>query len=127
MTFLLLKVDVLGSKTVSVLDRTVKLINKKLERKGINKILVLDRIPLDDENSLKQFDKGQTTGVFQFESDGIRQLLRDMAPHDINTVITANAMYRPGPLQFKDIYIVKKRHPALIKSTGNEALDQDNR
>jgi DNA polymerase-3 subunit alpha len=119
----LLKLDVLGSKTVSVLDRTVRLVNKKMEAR-YGKTLILDKIPLDDKSTLRQFDMGETTGVFQFESDGIRRLLKQMAPHDINTVITANAMYRPGPLQFSDTYVKQKANPKLIKSTGNAALDR---
>jgi DNA polymerase-3 subunit alpha len=119
----LLKVDVLGSKTVSVLDYTVKMVNRKMEAKH-NLTLILDKIPLDDVRTLREFDKGETTGVFQFESDGIRKLLQQMAPHDINTIITANAMYRPGPLQFSGTYIKQKANPHVIKSTGNEALDR---
>jgi DNA polymerase-3 subunit alpha len=118
----LLKVDVLGSKTVSVLKYTKHLIDAQISEHG--KELELDNIPLNDPKALHQFDLGETTGIFQFESDGIRKLLRDMAPHDINTIITANAMYRPGPLQFSGKYVKQKANPKLIKSTGNEALDR---
>lgn len=116
----LLKVDVLGSKTVSVLKYTKELIEKELG----DKELILDNIPLDDKHTLAEFDKGNTTGIFQFESDGIRRLLQQMAPHDINTIITANAMYRPGPLQFSGTYIKNKANPKIIKPTGNDALDR---
>jgi DNA polymerase-3 subunit alpha len=119
----LLKVDVLGSKTVSVLDYTVKMVNRKMLAK-YGKTLILDKIPLDDARTLAEFDKGETTGIFQFESPGIRKLLQQMAPHDINTIITANAMYRPGPLQFSGTYVRQKANQYLIKSTGNAALDR---
>jgi DNA polymerase-3 subunit alpha len=115
----LLKVDVLGSKTVSVLEYTKKMIE---ETSG--KELDFQKIDLEDKPTLMQFNMGQTTGVFQFESPGMRKMLREMAPHDINTLITANAMYRPGPLQFKDTYVKNKKTPNLIKSTGNAALDK---
>jgi DNA polymerase-3 subunit alpha len=118
----LLKVDVLGSKTVSVLKYSKRLIDEQYQAEGMT--LSLDSIPLDDKNTLNQFDIGQTTGIFQFESDGMRKMLKEMAPHDIHTVITANAMYRPGPLQFKDTYVKQKKNPKLIKSTGNIALDK---
>lgn len=118
----LLKVDVLGSKTVSVLKHAKKLID--LELISENKSLALNDIPLDCPKTLHNFDIGETTGIFQFESDGIRKMLKEMAPHDINTIITANAMYRPGPLQFKDVYVRQKANPKLIKSTGNAALDR---
>jgi DNA polymerase III alpha subunit len=62
-------------------------------------------------------------GFVVHNSGGMQQMLKEMAPHDINTVITANAMYRPGPLQFKDLYVKQKKNPSLIISTGNEALD----
>jgi DNA polymerase-3 subunit alpha len=121
----LLKVDVLGSTTVSVLDYTVKMVNKKMQAKYNPKAsLQLDKLPLDEPKTLKEFDRGNTTGIFQFESDGIRKLLQQMAPHDINTIITANAMYRPGPLQFSGTYIKQKANPHLIVSTGNAALDR---
>lgn len=116
----LLKVDVLGSKTVSVLKHSKRLIDGKLEDHEIS----LDDIPLDDKETLRQFDLGETTGIFQFESDGIRKMLKEMAPHDINTIITANAMYRPGPLQFKDVYVRQKANTKLIKPTGNVDLDR---
>lgn len=116
----LLKVDVLGSKTVSVLKHTKKLVDLQ----NPDRILSLDDIPLDDKDTLRQFDVGETTGIFQFESDGIRKMLKEMAPHDINTIITANAMYRPGPLQFKDVYVRQKANPKLIQSTGNVDLDR---
>jgi DNA polymerase-3 subunit alpha len=118
----LLKVDCLGLKTVTILDRALKLSNEKAQRLW-SKSFELDDIPLDDKKTLSNFDKGETIGVFQFESQGMQQMLKEMAPHDINTVITANAMYRPGPLQFKDLYVKQKKNPSLITSTGNDALD----
>lgn len=118
----LLKVDVLGLKTVTILDNTLKLVNEKSKLLW-NKTFELEDIPLDDPKTLANFDKGNTIGVFQFESQGMQQMLKEMAPHDINTVITANAMYRPGPLQFKDLYVKQKKNPSLIISTGNDALD----
>lgn len=118
----LLKIDVLGSKTVSVLNYAVETINSRIFPK-YNKKLNLDLIPLDDPKTLQEFDRANTVGVFQFESTGIRNLLKKIAPNTINTIITANAMYRPGPLQFMDLYCERKKNPKSVPSSGYEKFD----
>lgn len=121
----LLKLDVLGLKTVTVLNTAKKYIETRVgKERGKTINMSLSDIPLNDPASLREFDRGNTTAVFQFESTGMRKLLREMAPHSLDTLITANAMFRPGPLQFSGTYVANKRNPALIKSTGNKKLDE---
>jgi DNA polymerase-3 subunit alpha len=90
----LLKMDFLGLTTLTILDDTLKLIAQK----GIT--LKLDDIPLEDHETYeKVFHKGLTSGVFQFESGGMRDVLRRYQPNTIEDLTALNALYRPGPIQ----------------------------
>jgi DNA polymerase-3 subunit alpha len=90
----LLKMDFLGLTTLTILDDTLKLIAQK----GTN--LKLDDIPLEDPDTYaKVFHKGLTSGVFQFESHGMRDVLRRYQPNSIEDLTALNALYRPGPIQ----------------------------
>jgi DNA polymerase-3 subunit alpha len=90
----LLKMDFLGLTTLTILDDTLKLIAQK----GTN--LKLDDIPLEDQETYARvFHKGLTSGVFQFESSGMRDVLRRYQPNSIEDLTALNALYRPGPIQ----------------------------
>jgi DNA polymerase-3 subunit alpha len=90
----LLKMDFLGLTTLTILDDTLKLIAQK----GTS--LTLDGIPLEDQETYeKVFHKGLTSGVFQFESSGMRDVLRRYQPNSIEDLTALNALYRPGPIQ----------------------------
>jgi DNA polymerase-3 subunit alpha len=90
----LLKMDFLGLTTLTILDDTLKLIAQK------GKALALDDMPLEDSETYeKVFHKGLTSGVFQFESHGMRDVLRRYQPNTIQDLTALNALYRPGPIQ----------------------------
>jgi DNA polymerase-3 subunit alpha len=89
----LLKMDFLGLRTLTVIDDT-----KKFVKQTRNIDIDLDAIPLDDPEVLKLFATGQTIGIFQFESSGMRDYLRKLGPTCIDDLIAMNALYRPGPL-----------------------------
>ncbi len=90
----LLKMDFLGLTTLTILDDTLKLIAQKGTQ------LALDDIPLEDHETYeKVFHKGLTSGVFQFESHGMRDVLRRYQPNTIEDLTALNALYRPGPIQ----------------------------
>ncbi len=90
----LLKMDFLGLTTLTILDDTLKLIAQK----GTN--LKLDDIPLEDQSTYERvFHRGLTSGVFQFESSGMRDVLRRYQPNSIEDLTALNALYRPGPIQ----------------------------
>jgi DNA polymerase-3 subunit alpha len=90
----LLKMDFLGLTTLTILDDTLKL----MAQKGTN--LKLDDVPLEDQETYeKVFHKGLTSGVFQFESHGMRDVLRRYQPNSIEDLTALNALYRPGPIQ----------------------------
>src|SRR5437868_1747510 len=91
----LLKMDFLGLTTLTILDDTIKLIAQTRGQK-----LDLPSLPLDDDETYqKVFYKGLTSGVFQFESHGMRDVLRRYQPNSIEDLTALNALYRPGPIQ----------------------------
>lgn len=89
----LLKMDFLGLRTLTLLENTVKII-KETTGEEIN----LDDIPLDDKETYKLLQDGETIGVFQLESSGMRNLLKDMKPECFEDISSVLALYRPGPL-----------------------------
>jgi DNA polymerase-3 subunit alpha len=89
----LLKMDFLGLRTLTLLDNAVKLIEKT---RGVK--IDLYNLPLDDPETYALLQRGDAKGVFQFESDGIRELLKRLKPDNIRDLIATNALYRPGPL-----------------------------
>lgn len=99
----LLKMDFLGLSTLSIMERARQLAEKN---HGIK--LDLDAIDLTDQRVFDLFIKGETKGVFQFESGGMRDVLMKMKPNRIEDLIAANALYRPGPMVNIDAYIARK-------------------
>ncbi len=102
----LLKMDFLGLRTLTVIDDTVKML-----REENNVLLDIDSIPLDDAKTFQLFSKGETVGIFQFESPGMREYLVKLKPESLDELTAMNALYRPGPLDSKmtDEYIERKR------------------
>ncbi|MBD3167336.1 DNA polymerase III subunit alpha [bacterium] len=98
----LLKVDFLGLKTLTILERTLR----NIKRRGIE--IDLDTIPLDDEKTYDLFARGDTIGIFQFESSGMRENLRKLKPTRLEDLIAMNALYRPGPMDHIDEFCDRK-------------------
>ena len=96
-----LKMDFLGLRTLTVISNTLK----ALEKRNIH--IDIDNIPLDDEKTYEIFSKGQTIGIFQFESSGMREYLRKLKPKSITDLIAMNALYRPGPMEMIDDFIAR--------------------
>ena len=99
----LLKMDFLGLKTLTLIKDAVKIIK---ERHGVE--LVPDDFPLDDEKTYELFQKGETVGVFQYESAGMQKYLRELKPTVFADLIAMNALYRPGPLEYIPSFIRRK-------------------
>lgn len=99
----LLKMDFLGLRTLSVLARACKLIR---QNHGVT--VDLERLDLTDPKVFELFASGQTKGVFQFESGGMRDVLMRMRPNRVEDLIAANALYRPGPINNIDKYVGHK-------------------
>jgi DNA polymerase-3 subunit alpha len=99
----LLKMDFLGLRTLTVLDDAVKIVRHL----GID--LDLDEIPLDDPETFRVFAEGRTSGIFQFESRGMTDLVRRFKPSRFDELAALNALYRPGAMTLVDEYIQRKQ------------------
>ena len=99
----LLKMDFLGLRTLTIIRDAIDMI-----KKNHNVEITIDDIPLDDEKTFSIFSKGQTTGVFQFESGPMREYLKQLHPTTLNDLAAMNALYRPGPMEFIDDFIDRK-------------------
>jgi len=108
----LLKMDLLGLRNLTVIKDTLELI-----KKDTGEDVDIDHVPLDDKETFKLFQAGNTDGVFQFESAGMKALLRNYKPENFRDLIALNALYRPGPLQsgMTEEFIKRKHHPESIK------------
>jgi len=105
----LLKMDFLGLKTLTLIKYAVK--NVK-ERVGID--LVPDEFPIDDEKTYELFQRGETVGIFQYESAGMQKYMRELKPTVFADLIAMNALYRPGPLEYIPSFIKRKHGTEVI-------------
>ena len=99
----LLKMDFLGLKTLTLIKDTIKLVKY---RTGIE--IDPDQIPIDDVKTYELFQRGETVGVFQYESAGMQKHMRDLKPTVFGDLIAMNALYRPGPLEYIPSFIRRK-------------------
>ena len=106
----LLKMDFLGLKTLTLIKDTIKLI-KYRHKKDID----IDNISLDDLKTYELFQKGDTVGIFQYESLGMQKYLRDLKPTVFEDLIAMNALYRPGPLEYIPSFVRRKNGTEGIK------------
>jgi DNA polymerase-3 subunit alpha len=98
-----LKMDFLGLRNLSVIDDAVQMLK---ENRDLD--LEIDNLPLDDADTYALFGNGDTTGVFQFESAGMKGYLTQLNPDKIGDIIAMNALYRPGPMKYIPNYIDRK-------------------
>ena len=106
----LLKMDFLGLKTLTLIKDTVKIVKAK---HGID--LVPDDFPLDDADTYELFKRGDTVGIFQYESPGMQKHMKDLKPSVFDDLIAMNALYRPGPMEYIPSFIQRKNGIAEIK------------
>ena len=106
----LLKMDFLGLKTLTLIKDTVKIVKAK---HGIE--LVPDDFPLDDSTTYELFQRGDTVGIFQYESPGMQKHMKDLKPSVFDDLIAMNALYRPGPMEYIPDFIQRKNGMAEIK------------
>lgn len=107
----LLKLDILGLRNLSTLADCIHFIPYENNGESID----IDAIPLNDVKTLEIFQKGNTDGVFQFESDGIRRVLRKLKPTSFEDIVAVNALYRPGPMEQIDSFIARKNGEEPIR------------
>ncbi|WP_111308548.1 DNA polymerase III subunit alpha [Confluentibacter sediminis] len=108
----LLKMDFLGLKTLTLIKDTVKIVKAKHDI-----LLDPDTFPLDDEKTYELFQRGETVGVFQYESPGMQKHLKDLKPTVFEDLIAMNALYRPGPMEYIPSF-VRRKH-------GDEEIQYD--
>lgn len=119
-----LKLDILGSRTIQILEQTRQLVENRT-----GEVIDWNKVPLDDEATIKEFAEGNTVGVFQFQGEGITNLCRDMKPETFEDIVAINALFRPGPLRsgYTKKYVQRKRgrdkipsmHESMEKITHN--------
>jgi DNA polymerase-3 subunit alpha len=105
----LLKMDFLGLRNLDVIEDALDIIERT---DGV--CIEIDRLPLDDQKTYKMLARGDSTGVFQFESPGMREALRDVRPTQFEDLIAIVALYRPGPMQYIPAYARNKKDPASV-------------
>ncbi len=108
----LLKMDFLGLKTLTLIKDTVKIVKAKHDI-----LLDPDTFPLDDEETYALFQKGETVGIFQYESPGMQKHMKNLKPTVFDDLIAMNALYRPGPMEYIPSFIARKH--------GDEEIEYD--
>nr|WP_294936282.1 DNA polymerase III subunit alpha [uncultured Flavobacterium sp.] len=108
----LLKMDFLGLKTLTLIKDTVKLIKYRT-----GKVLDPDTFPIDDVKTFELFQRGETVGIFQYESAGMQKYMKELKPTVFNDLIAMNALYRPGPIAYIPSFIKRKN--------GEEPIEYD--
>ncbi len=118
----LLKMDFLGLSNLTTIKNALRII-----KKVYNKNIDIGAIPLDDEKTFELLQRGESTGVFQLESAGMRRYLKDLKPTAFDDIVAMVALYRPGPMQWIDDFIARKHgmkeieyiHPAVEPALDN--------
>lgn len=118
----LLKMDFLGLKNLSIIEAAIKIIKKT---RGT--IIDIEKIALNDKLAYELFKKGNTTGIFQFESSGMKRYLRELKPSEFEDIIAMVALYRPGPMEWIPDYIAgkhKRKKVAYLHPKLEQILDK---
>lgn len=113
----LIKMDFLGIRNLSAVSEIIKLIEKNHQHQ-----IDINQIPLEDSKTYRLIARGETTGIFQLESKGMREVLKELNVHNFEDLVAVNALYRPGPKDNISLYIARKNkrqkleylHPDLI-------------
>ena len=108
----LLKMDFLGLRNLDVIDKAVALVD------GLD----IEKIPLDDRKTYEMLARGESAGVFQFESSGMREALRQVRPTEFEDLIALVALYRPGPMQYIPVY-AKRKHGQEAVTFADKRLE----
>jgi len=106
----LLKMDFLGLRNLTIIERTMEFIK---QRHGVD--IDIHNLPLDDEKTFQLLQRGDTIGVFQLESAGMRRYLKELKPTEFEDIVAMGALYRPGPMEWIPTYIAGKRNPEKVE------------
>jgi DNA polymerase-3 subunit alpha len=105
----LLKMDFLGLRNLDVIEAALKLIETSQ-----HVCIDMTTLPLDDAKTYEMLARGDSTGVFQFESSGMKEALREVGPNEFEDLVAIGALYRPGPMQYISTYARNKKDPASV-------------
>lgn len=117
----LLKMDFLGLRNLTVIEKAVELVNRNRKKEGRDE-LDIEKIDMEDENIYLMISEGRTEGVFQLESPGMTSFMKKLRPDNIEDIIAGISLYRPGPMDFIDDYINGKRNAAAIEYDCDELI-----
>ena len=106
----LLKMDLLGLSNLTLLHKAIQQ-TQKITKKELD----ITKIPLDDPRTFELFQKAQTNGIFQFESDGIRRVLKEMKPTEFEDLVAVLSLYRPGPMEQIPHFINRKKGTEIVQ------------
>ncbi|MEI3596971.1 MULTISPECIES: DNA polymerase III subunit alpha [unclassified Oceanobacillus] len=106
----LLKMDFLGLRNLSLLEKVIQSVNYTRKEP-----LRLEAIPVEDAETFKLLQEGRTNGVFQLESAGMKRVLKELQPTDFEDIVAVNALYRPGPMDFIPTYIARKNGQQTVE------------
>lgn len=105
----LLKMDFLGLRNLTVIEKTIQFVERRHNEK-----IDIQNLPLDDKKTFELFQKADTTGVFQFESGGMKRYLKQLKPTVFEDIVAMGALYRPGPMEWIPTYIKGKHAPEKV-------------
>ncbi|GAB3901857.1 DNA polymerase III subunit alpha [Larkinella knui] len=111
-----IKMDFLGLRNLTIIKESLRLIKQNHGGLFVNGVETdIDDIPLDDEETYKTFQRGETNAIFQFESDGMKKYMKDLRPDRFEDLIAMNALYRPGPIAYIPNFINRKHGREEVK------------
>ncbi len=105
-----IKMDFLGLRNLSIIKEALRMI-----KENYGETIDIDTIPLDDVKTYELFQRGETTAIFQFESDGMKKYMKELKPDRFDDLIAMNALYRPGPIAYIPNFIARKHGTEEIK------------
>ena len=105
-----IKMDFLGLRNLSIIKEALRMI-----KENYGETIDIDTIPLDDLKTYQLFQRGETTAIFQFESDGMKKYMKELKPDRFDDLIAMNALYRPGPIAYIPNFIARKHGTEEIK------------
>ncbi|MCS5349337.1 DNA polymerase III subunit alpha [Staphylococcus aureus] len=106
----LLKIDFLGLRNLSIIHQIMSQVKKDL---GIQ--IDIEKIPFDDKKVFELLSQGDTTGIFQLESDGVRSVLKKLNPEHFEDIVAVTSLYRPGPMEEIPTYITRRHDPSKVQ------------
>ncbi|PTG10463.1 DNA polymerase III subunit alpha [Staphylococcus chromogenes] len=105
----LLKIDFLGLRNLTIIHQVIKQIQKDQ-----NHLIDIESIPFDDQSVFELLSKGDTTGIFQLESEGVRRVLQKLKPQHFEDIVAVTSLYRPGPMEEIPTYIRRRHQPSEV-------------